>query len=336
MATIDAVSRPVQPQRAVEALRDTVLATVGPLLGSAPHALVDFPNYPNVGDSAIYLGQLACLRALGVGAPAYVCDLATYDRAALARRVGGGTILLAGGGNFGDLWPSVQAVREDVIRSFPANRVVQLPQTIHFRDPAALRRARDVVRAHPALTLLVRDAPSLEIARRELGADARLCPDMAFCLGSLRRPRAPDHDVVRLARTDAEAATAPNDAGVPTVDWMDEPETALRRLNWRLTAAVRKRRPGAAMLARTTYGPLARQRLRRGLRMLAAGRAVITDRLHGHILALLLGIPHVLLDDAHGKLAGFHAAWTHDVVGVRHATSLAEAVAAARDLARDG
>jgi len=36
----------------------------------------------------------------------------------------------------------------------------------------------------------------------------------------------------------------------------------------------------------------------------------ITDRLHGHILCLLLGIPHVVLPDRYGKLRGFVEAWT--------------------------
>jgi pyruvyl transferase EpsO len=32
-------------------------------------ALVDFPNHSNVGDNAIWLGELAALRAIGVGEP---------------------------------------------------------------------------------------------------------------------------------------------------------------------------------------------------------------------------------------------------------------------------
>jgi pyruvyl transferase EpsO len=43
---------------------------------------------------------------------------------------------------------------------------------------------------------------------------------------------------------------------------------------------------------------------------LSAGRVVVTDRLHGHILSLLLGIPHVVLDNSYGKLHQFVAAWT--------------------------
>ena len=58
------------------------------------------------------------------------------------------------------------------------------------------------------------------------------------------------------------------------------------------------------------YPVLARSRLRRGSRLLRSARVVITDRLHGHILCLLLGIPHVVLNDRNSKLRRFMKQWT--------------------------
>jgi pyruvyl transferase EpsO len=46
------------------------------------------------------------------------------------------------------------------------------------------------------------------------------------------------------------------------------------------------------------------------VRLLAAGRRVVTDRLHGHILCLLVGIPHCLYDNSYGKNREFYRAWT--------------------------
>jgi pyruvyl transferase EpsO len=79
-------------------------------------------------------------------------------------------------------------------------------------------------------------------------------------------------------------------------------------------------------LLRRTYSPLARQRLARGLRILSAGEVVITDRLHGHILSLMLGIPHVILDNSYGKLSSFHEAWTATADDVHFAASPADAL----------
>jgi pyruvyl transferase EpsO len=39
---------------------------------------------------------------------------------------------------------------------------------------------------------------------------------------------------------------------------------------------------------------------------------VVTNRLHGHILCVLLGIPHFVSDNSYGKLSAFHGDWTHE------------------------
>jgi len=90
--------------------------------------------------------------------------------------------------------------------------------------------------------------------------------------------------------------------------------------------------PIAARLVAVTYDVQARQRLRLGCGLLARGRVVITDRLHGHILCLLLGIPHVLLDNSYGKVRQFHDTWTAGAPRVRWAESAADAVGLARAL----
>jgi pyruvyl transferase EpsO len=322
---------------AVATLRTRLEETLRPLLATAKQvALVDFPNTANVGDSAIYLGALACLETLSVPFPGFVCDLRTYDRAELARRIGpAGVILLAGGGSFGDVWRAPQELREEIVRSFPANPIIQLPQTIHFDRADALHRARTALNDHPNLTVLARDHLSLEIAANEFRARSLLCPDMAFALGSLPRPVAPSRPILWLMRTDKETRpdTRPTDRNA--VDWLHEPPMVLRTLSYRLMGAARRpliRRLARPLLTRL-YSPLARQRLRRGLEMLASAEVVVTDRMHGHILCLLLGIPHVLLDNSYGKLSSFHETWTTDVADVDWADSPDDALVKATELA---
>lgn len=47
-----------------------------------------------------------------------------------------------------------------------------------------------------------------------------------------------------------------------------------------------------------------------GFEMLGGARFVITDRLHGHIMSTLIGVPHVLMDSALHKNQNFHNTWT--------------------------
>ena len=322
------------------ALRRAVDDVLRPLVSSSTRiALLDFPSHTNVGDSAIWLGQLASLARVGAPAPCYTCDARTYDRRALAQRIGDGTILLSGGGNLGDLWETHQLFRERVIAHFPANPIVQLPQSIRFQSRETLARARAVLGRHSRFTLLVRDTESLSVARRELGTTSVLAPDMAFGLEPLTRVAPAAHEIVWLKRGDQEDRWAADDPtlrdAAPRLDWVGETRTPLIRLHDALSrfAARRPAAQGALQpLLSSAYPRLARARLDRGLRLLGSARVVVTDRLHGHILALLLGVPHVVLPDRNRKLRSFIDAWTSSSPLLRWADSPREVAALAREL----
>jgi pyruvyl transferase EpsO len=308
---------PESPAALVDRLGRRIDDVLRPLLAlDEPLALLDFPSFPNVGDSCIWLGTVRYLRGLGVERLCYTADSRTYAREHLQSVIGRGTILLSGGGNLGDLWPVHQPLREDVIAAFPRNRIIQLPQSIHFCDPAALARARDAFDRHPDFVLLVRDERSLEVARNDFRSPSLLCPDMALALGMLARPSPPSRSVVWLARGDHEALARPIPAvlpaGVERLDWPRDghgPLVSLNRLGRALPFGSRALWPLRAPLSRL-YEPLAARRVTRGCRILAAAHTVVTDRLHAHILCLLLGIPHFLLDNSYGKNRGFYETWT--------------------------
>lgn len=303
--------------------RQRLLAALKPLVAGAPSVcLLDFPAHPNVGDSAIWLGALGALRSLGAPAPSYTCDAENYDRAALARAVGAGTIFFTGGGSFGDLYEKHMRLRERVVLDFPDNAIVQLPESVCFQRSESLARCRDIFNAHGRVTLLARDERSLATFRTEFSAPSLLAPDLAFMLGALERTAAPSCDILWLKRQDDEDRWR-GQVVAETVDWMQESQTRLIRLSKHVRQTA-DNSPARRMLDRRIqsllYPHLARQRLARGLALLSTAKVVVTDRLHAHLLALLLGIPHVVLDNNYGKLHDFIAAWTHDSPLVHLAT----------------
>ncbi len=320
-------------------LQQDYLDVLTPLLPQGvPVALVDFPNHPNVGDSAIWWGEERLLQRLGIR-PAYTCDLHTYSRQGLARVLGrDGVILIHGGGNLGDIWPHHQAFRERVIADFPEHAIVQLSQSVQFHSREGLARARRVFDAHPRLTLLCRDRHSLAFVREHFRCRAELAPDAAFFLDLRPCRGTADHQVMYLARGDVEA---PGDIvrldgySVLRADWLEESPSPWIRLSDALTGQL-VRRPSLEPLLRrpisATYPRLAQERVRRGCRLLSRGEVVVTDRLHAHVLALSMGIPHVFLDNNYGKNRRFFETWTQESELTHWCDQPAEAEARVREL----
>lgn len=277
-------------------------------------ALLDFPDYANVGDSAIWCGITKYFRDFHHIKPAYVSAQANFNAKEMRDAIGNdGVIFICGGGNFGDLWPEHQKFRERVIKLFPTHKIIQLPQSIHFKSSKTLKRSAAIINAHPNFTLLVRDNESLKIAADNFNCKVELCPDMAYCLGALSKPVKPFYPLVMLMRTDKErVALTQVDSNAYIVDWLEDDSdmhpSTLERILGRIFSVL-PFAPSKIERRLSNYQHLANSRLNRGLRLLSLGEKITTDRLHAYILAMLLDIPCETMDNSYGKLGNFIDAW---------------------------
>jgi len=298
-------------------------------------ALLDFPDHANVGDSAIWLGEIAYLKQWHQITPRYVSSLQTFSAEAMEQAVGRAPIFLHGGGNFGDLWPRHQVFRELIVQRYPDRPIIQLPQSIHFNEGVNVAKAASVINAHPDFTLLVRDKQSYDIAKEAFTCRVELCPDMAFSLGAQHSRIHSRYPLLLLLRTDYESQTpAPTASQLPpgavVEDWLEERFSIYDRIRRRLPP------PGFNALnynarRELRYRRLAENRLVRGLRQLSSAQYIITDRLHAHILSILLNIPHVTLDDNYGKIRRFDETWTNGLTLSDAVESLDEAIVYYKD-----
>ncbi len=284
-----------------------------PFIGK-PVALIEFPDHANVGDSAIWLGTRKYLSEIGLEVT-YSCSVSNYSKEVLAKRIKDGLILLRGGGSFGDLYPWAQKLFETVISDFPKNKIIQLPQSVFFQNKENLKQTKTIFNNHSNLTLLLRDQKSLEFVRNEFSNPSLLCPDMALALGLLARTSNPVFDIVSLMRSDIEASgfKLPDSyKDIKNIDWLKDDNNfdfwTTRQVSNFLTEFP-KRLSFLQAFHTKVYDRLASNRLHRGICHLSQGKVVITDRLHAHILCLLLGIPHVVLDNNYGKIRSFYDTW---------------------------
>jgi pyruvyl transferase EpsO len=325
------MTTPLSTRELIENLQSTIESEVRQHVSSNDNiALIGFPDYWNAGDSAIWLGAKKVLDNIGCKL-SYACGREDYDKAVMASRLQSGKILLLGGGNLGDIWPTEQTFREDILQDFPDNEIIQLPQSICFQDDSALARFRQLCYKHGKFHCMVRDLQSLKIVSQQLELPHSLCPDMAFGLGSLPRTSPAITDILWLARTDKEkraifddGLTRKEDVSSHTYliqDWvsLNQDETDDSRQANNLKVVIGSLHDSLAELPSEqsinsllcAYDDLAQVRLDRGLRILSQGRTVITDRLHGYILSLLLEIPHIAMDNSYGKVSTGIVTWTH-------------------------
>jgi pyruvyl transferase EpsO len=329
-------------------LRARINETVRANVPAGPVALLEAPSFWSVGDNAIWTIQRTMAASFGWDVR-YAATTKTFDADRLDRALRpGGTIVFSAGGSLGDVWPQPQALRETVCRRFTDRRIVVLTQGMHFREDRNLQRAAAAFGEHPDLTLMVRDTRSERVATAAFPkAKVLLVPDLVLWLGSIARPTRPATDVVLVARQDIESRWPegfPRKDGWPEPrDWPDAAtyDGAWRRpdarYRWFLRARNRIPQAVGALAASEmrTITDLARARFRAGVAMLSTGRVVVTDRLHAHVLCLLMDIPHVMLDSNIGKVGALLDTWTGGSPLVHLASEPQEAFDIARRLLSD-
>jgi exopolysaccharide biosynthesis predicted pyruvyltransferase EpsI len=303
-------------------------------------ALLDAPNQTNVGDSLIWAGEIAYLRSMGLRVR-YVSDMKTYDPAELRRAMPSGVVLLHGGGNFGDLWLGHQNHRERIVQELPDYRLVQLPQSIFFASAERAQQADEIIGAHPDFHLLLRDSLSIERAANLLPSlTPMFCYDMALGYQPPATSRTPTAgSLLVIARQDKEGVSGLHTVGdgwVPgltatNTDWHSEGWLAVR---WQLARRAMKLQHRLVRYRRRlkwlpTFPQRFVQRLiaslndiniAGALKLYASAELIVVDRLHAHVLALLLGINHVALDNNYHKIGAVFEDYTGTFSTARYAT----------------
>lgn len=289
-------------------------------------ALFDFPFYLNPGDTAIALGEFAWLarRACNVRC---VVRRETVGSKWMPTLPGTTTILFHGGGNLGDLYPEHVELLGRVLDSYPSNAVVCFPQTASFSEQGSVRELRRCLGVHGApVTMMWRDRRSFAWAKEVLPESGHvLSPDAAAGFLGWQRLQAPTVDCTWLLRRDSESASG----HVPSSGSTDWPYGVRDRIRWKSLQTAHSMldlRPGAAdWERRSLYRRLGILNVTSSLGVLSRARIVITDRLHGHILSTMMGIPNVAVNDVNGKVRDYFSTWSTGIPYTRFAQSVTDA-----------
>lgn len=283
------------------------------LIGDAPFHYVDIPTHGNIGDLLIMHGTLEFFRRKNLK-PKTISPHDAFDPRWIAA---GDVIVFHGGGNFGDLYPCFQQLRERIVYAHGNNRIIVLPQSLHFSSDEKMENSARIFRTHGDVHLCVRDRTSLQMAS-QFSDRVYLLPDMAHQLYPMQAHHLDGNGTLRISRVDDEAGDEHDIDGALRIDTLTD---------WPQFVGERERR---IELFRRAYGGFFRRGMGRmanrllarmwiaysgrlvadAAQLFARHQTVVTDRLHGHILACLLDRKSIVLDNSYGKNSRYVQAWT--------------------------
>ncbi|MXV52116.1 polysaccharide pyruvyl transferase [Pedobacter sp. HMF7647] len=311
-------------------LRELIFNTLSPLINK-DYCLLDIPDHVNIGDQLIAGGEFAFLQRIP-----HKMLYTSNDRLCQMEKIPvGSVILFHGGGNFGDLWRGFQEFRLDVIKRFPHNRIIILPQTVHYKDPEMLKQDAAEFSKHPDLTICVRDSRSFELMKEHFVHNKIfMLPDMAFNLDFDQYISMKDTGkALLLERVDQEigkgfnpiefANKVRNGKQIEIRDWPSikkgtiegKVKGALHRANGVLSKALINV-PVIKEQIDHRYGfmseDLAHDYAIKGINYINEYDVIYTTRLHGFILSVLLNKEVYMIDNSYGKNSTFFNAWMKD------------------------
>jgi pyruvyl transferase EpsO len=235
------------------------------------------------------------------------------------------TVICQGGGNFGDIWTEYQNFREAIFEKYASNRVVVMPQSVHFKSAEAARASLGKIAKHRNYHIYARDQKSVDTLQAAGMTSVSAMPDMAHALwGVLPTPRPEGHRAFFLKRTDVESTPLPEEyaqecASLESYDWLTILSPLPRMLAY-LAGGIMRRESRYSHLTfqkHRQWYPIRDMVVRSSLKFFSSYSTIYTNRLHGMLLGALLKKEVFAFDNSYGKLSGYHRAWLSECRDIR-------------------
>lgn len=272
------------------------------------------PTFGNVGDEAIVESTILFLNDMFPEYNVIVIDYHdTLQTLKEIRRIikTNDFIVLQGGGNIGTLYYDAERMREFIIHLFPDTQIVSMPQSMFFANTPdgnrKLERCKRIYNAHPNLTLIARERYSFSSMKEAFPrCNVILNPDIVFYYSKeiADNPCALRAGVMTCLRTDKEdvLGTWRNEFISKLADKYEDLIIADTCVPREIPREVRKYEVNSLI-----------QQFKRS-------KLVITDRLHGMVLAALTNTPCLVMPSLDKKVIGTYE-WIENIEFIKFVES---------------
>lgn len=204
-------------------------------------------------------------------------------------------IYLVGGGNFGNLYPWEENQRRDIIKRFPNNKIIIMPQSLSFSEDKEGKKelaiSKEIASNHKNLTIIARDEKSYSFSKKEFNKNTILmAPDSVLYLEDyyLEKMKQERKDVLFTIRKDKEKVLSNKK--------INEIQSILKKYNIKYEISDTTVEYDVNKDSRDFE-------VEKILRKIAGAKLNITDRFHGVIFSVITNTPVIVFKSLDHKIA---------------------------------
>ncbi|MGN0500558.1 MAG: glycosyltransferase [Ruminococcus sp.] len=221
-------------------------------------------------------------------------------------------IVLTGGGNFGNVYPLAQKIREDIIQQKPKNMKIIFPQTIYYSDTEEgmrkIEEARKIFTSSNNVIICAREQVSFEIAQRLFPCKVLLIPDIVLSCKKIEEINR--ENIILCLRGDLEKKLSQNDIALL--------ENSIQELSIDYIRSD-------LQLKKNVDAQYRKDVIRAKLKQWQHSKLVVTDRLHGMIFAAITGTPCIVFSNYNQKVKGTYE-WIKYLPYIRYVENIEQAI----------
>ena len=253
--------------------------------------LIGVPRHNNLGDNAIAMAEEKFIKENLTDYKYYEVEEENVDEQLkeIKQNINNEDIILYhGGGNIGDEYLYVEEERRNLIKAFPNNLIIILPQTIYFKDKKELEKSKEIYGKHPNLVLCAREDTSYNVMKKEFKHNKVIfVPDIVTYLNETKKGE-DRSGLLCIFRNDIE------------IKMTTEEKQIIKMLSKKYFGKIEY--DDTAVGNPIPTSELRKEKLEKMFDKYRRAELVITDRLHGMIFAAITSTPCIALSNYNHKV----------------------------------
>lgn len=263
--------------------------------------IIGAADYENLGDHAIAHAQYQFINDLNLGYPIYEIPSRTPVRHIKSMINSNDILVFTGGGNLGTKYGFLQDIFLPIIKKYPNNRKIFMPQSYTFAEDTSSNLMNKIKSAFAKsghnLTITAREPKSYELFKKTFPDNQIIeTPDIVLSLQLDQDENKDANGILMLMRNDGEKVLS-----------FEFEKSLIESLEKTYSVTVPDKELEQDVHPQHRLGALFEH-----WNEVKNHKLVITDKLHGMIIAQIMGVPCIVFDNYNSKIKMTCEKWLSD------------------------